>query len=129
MNNQGKNSAGSKQKGSEFGMRGVDSPEEAAFEAAVVQRLERLPEGNVPASFAARVTRLAVVQPVAARSVWAGFGPRIAVGSSVLLLILLFVVAAHANPSFLNLRFDVEMLLLVELGAVGFLVPHLSSRE
>lgn len=129
MMDKNRNMAGPGETGSEVGANRLASLEQAAFEAAVLRTLEQLPEIDIPASFPARVTRLAIAQPPAQPSVWAGFGPRIALGSSVLLLALLFLVAAHATPSFFNFRFDAELLLLVELGAVGLLVPHLASRE
>ena len=113
-----------------FQMTDFDTPEDDVLSAAIVKALEAPPAAvDVPFDFASRVMRLAVAQPAPPRSVWAGFGPRIALASGLLLLIALFAFAAHANPSFSNLRFDLELLLLLELGAVSLLVPHLASRE
>ena len=114
-------------------MTGFDSSEDG-FGAAVVRALERPPVVDVPAAFASRVTGLALAQPARPRSAWAGFGPRIALASGVLMLVALFVFTGYAtpslsNPSFSNPRFDFELLLLVELGAMSLLVPHLASRE
>ena len=112
------------------GTRELPTPGDDVSEAAVLRclrSLEHLPPVAVPPAFAARVARLAAAQPLRERSLWAGFGPRIALGSSFLLLAALFAVAAHAQPSFLNMRFDIELLLLVQLGALGLLMPHLGS--
>ena len=111
------------------GAPGFDATGEAGLEAAVVGMLEQLPAVDVPSDFAAQVAALAVAQPLPSRSAWAWYGPWLTLASGLLLLLAMFVVAAHATPSFQNLRFDLELLLLLELGALVLLVPHLFSRD
>ena len=98
-------------------------------EEAMLRALERAPAVVVPADFAARVAAQARVLGVPRRSAWAGFGLRTAVVCGVVLLLALFVLGPHAAPSFADLRFDLEMLALVELGAVGYVVVRLGWRD
>ena len=100
----------------------------ADLTAAVVRALEHPPSLAVPESFAVRVAQLAAMQTLTRRSVWDGFGLRAAMASGVLLTGALFGFAPHAMPSFLNLRFDLEMLLLTELGGVAYLITRIGLR-
>ena len=91
--------------------------------------LSRAPAVYIPPDFAARVAGRAVAQRQTVRSRWQGFGVRIALGSAVLLPIALFAFAPHAQPSVLDLRFDMEMALLLELGGVGYLLTRAGLRD
>ncbi len=102
---------------------------DAVLSAAVVRALEHPPSPVVPESFAGRVAQLAATQTLSRRSVWDGFGLRAAMASGVLLTGALFGFAPHALPSFLNLRFDLEMLLLMELGGVAYLITRVGLRD
>lgn len=102
------------------------------LQAAVLEVLTAPPAVMVPADFAARVALRATSQPRSRPAGWAdvfrvdakGTAPRVAAVSGVLLLGALFAFAPHTRPSVLDLRFDVELLLLVELGGVGYLVAR-----
>ncbi len=106
---------------------------EAAGMKAVEHALEQSPVLHIPADFAARVAAQAVTQPglqrVPGSAYPASFGPRLAVASGLLLTGALFALAPHATPSFANLRFDLELLLLTEVGGIGFLLTRVQSRE
>jgi hypothetical protein len=45
----------------------------------------------------------------------------------VLLTVALFVLAPQAGPSFSNVRFDVELLVLTELGAVAWVLGRMQA--
>ncbi len=87
-------------------------------EAAIVRALELRPEPVVPADFAARVMQSLPAQIVARprRRV----GRTVALVAAIVLSLALFVIAPHAQPSFASLTFDIEMLLLAQLGAIGY---------
>ena len=98
-------------------------------EEAIAVALERTPEARVPVDFAERVARAAVAQRVPARSPWSGFGARAALGSTAVLLVALFAYAPHGSSGFLDLRFDVELLLLAELGGVAWIAARAGLGE
>lgn len=98
-------------------------------EASVLRVLQTQPTVQIPADFAARVTALAVAQTPRRRSPWADLGPRIAIVSSAVLTATLFAFAPHAVPSLRDLHFDLEMLLLAELGAVGYVLTRIAQRD
>jgi hypothetical protein len=96
------------------------SDEEAGLETAITQALEQQPRVTVPVDFAARVRAALPAQPrgrvrrFAGRSVSQTAATVAAVG----LVAALCVLAPHARPSFESVAFDMEMLVLVELGLV-----------
>ena len=97
-----------------------------AVTASVQRALGRSPAVHVPESFAARVSALAVAQPRTRHSGWAGwagwagFGPRIALASAIAVTVAMFAFAPHASPSFTDLHFDIELVLLAELGGMAW---------
>ena len=94
--------------------------------------LHQAPTVLIPIDFAARVAAAAVAQPprhallqnASWRPFQAGYGPGMAVLCAVLLAVSLFAFAPGSAPSFANLRFDFELLLLAELGLVGFVLSR-----
>ncbi len=101
----------------------------AQVEALWLQVLGERPAPAIPDGFAARVTAAALRQPLPRPSVWQGFGVRIALVSGVALTVGMFAFAPHAAPSFRSLNFDVQLLLLGELGAVAYVVARLGLPE
>lgn len=99
------------------------------LEAGIVHALETPPEIAIPPGFAARVAARAAAEPQPSPSPWAGLGPRLALASGALLTLALFVFAGHASPSVLDLRFDLELFLLAELGVVGCLLTRTGLRD
>ena len=89
-----------------------------------VRAWEQAPAVEAVRSFATRVTGLATAQGQTVRSSWSGFGVRAAVASAVVRMGALFAFAPHAIRSFLNPRFDIEML-LAELGGAAYLAARL----
>ena len=88
------------------------------FEAAITRALELRPDPVIPADFATRVMQsLPMQQPVI---------PRLQVSRTIGLIAAavltagLFAVAPHTTASFTSLAFDLELLLLAELGALGY---------
>ena len=88
------------------------------FEAAITRALELRPEPVIPQDFAARVMQsLPAQRPIRTR---VPVGRIIDLVSAAALTAGLFALAPHATPSFTSLTFDVELLLLAELGALGY---------
>ena len=106
---------------------GLASP--ALTEAALTEALERAPAITIPSDFATRIAARLPEEGRKARSAWTGCGPRIALGCGVLLTLALFAFAPHTTPSFYDLRFDMELLLLVELGSVAYLATRPLTRD
>jgi hypothetical protein len=99
-------------------------------ERAITVALERKPRVAVPEDFAARVAQ-SLPRGVSLRAgvvLKAGsVGRRVAVVAMVLLAASLFVLAPHAATSFSSPAFDVELVVLAELGAVAWLLARMQS--
>ena len=91
---------------------------EQAMEAAITRALEQRKEPAVPVDFAVRVRLALPPRPVARAS--AHVGRLMAMVAAVVLTIALFVLAPHAAPSFESVSFDVELMLLAELGGIAY---------
>lgn len=88
-----------------------------ALEAAITGALEARPEVAVPVEFAARLMASLPPQPKVREQRSAG---KIAAAAAMAGLVVgLYWLAPHAQPSFESLAFDMEMLMLVELGCVS----------
>jgi len=102
-----------------------DTEQNEAMEQQIAGALERRPRVAVPAGFAARVAQAMTPGPSPYRA------PRavktVAAVAAVLLAAALFVLAPHAGPSFSNLGFDVELLVLAELGAVAWVLGRMQA--
>jgi hypothetical protein len=94
---------------------------EDTMEARITAALERPPLVTVPADFAARVRASLPAKPVRTRL---RLGRIVALGGTIVLTMALFVVAPHAAPSGVlgvaSFGFDMELLLLAELGGVAW---------
>jgi len=88
------------------------------MEAPVTRALEQRQEPLVPADFAARVMRSLPAQKVARPKM--RVGRVVGVVAAVVLAGGVFALAPHAAPSFTNLSFDVELMLLAELGGIAY---------
>jgi hypothetical protein len=90
------------------------------FEATMIRALERSREPStvaIPADFAARVAASLPKQRVARPAVYAG---RVAaVIAMVVLAIVLFALAPHASSSFSSFSFDIELVVLAQLGGIA----------
>jgi len=88
------------------------------FEAAITRALELRPEPVIPQDFAARVMQSLPAQaPIRTRS---HIGRTIGLIGGAILTAGLFALAPHTTASFSSLTFDLELLLLAELGALGY---------
>ncbi len=88
------------------------------FEAAITQALELRREPVIPAGFATRVMQsLPAQKPVIPQL---QVGRTIGIVAAAILMAGMFALAPHATPNFTSLTFDVELLLLAELGALGY---------
>ena len=88
-----------------------------ALEAAITRVLEARPKVAVPTGFAARVMASLPAQPKVREQRSAG---KMAAGAAMAGLVVgLYCLAPHAQPSFASLAFDMEMLMLVELACVS----------
>lgn len=99
------------------------------LEALINRALSAPPEIHIPDNFAAVTARRALAQAPVPRSVWMGWGPRLALGSGALLTAAMFALAPHAAPSLSNMRFDTELLLLAELCALLLFSHQLFLRD
>jgi hypothetical protein len=102
-----------------------ESREQAVLEAAIGRALERPPHARVPEGFAARVAKSLPVG-AARRPIWSA-GKAVAGVAVVVLAAALFVLAPHAGPSFSNLAFDLELMVLAELGAVAWVLARMQD--
>lgn len=100
-----------------------------ALEAAITRALSRQPSIAIPGDFASRLAQKAQAQPQRSARRWFGWGPRLAIGSGVLLTAGMFALAPHAAPSLSNTAFDVELVLLAELSALLLFAQRLLSRD
>jgi hypothetical protein len=92
--------------------------EQIEMEAAMTRALEQPPTVAIPQGFAARVARSLPAAPVARRPVYAG--RTVASIAAVVLLVAVFVVAPHSQPSFANVAFDLEILLIAQVGGIAY---------
>ncbi len=99
------------------------------FEAAVVRALEQTPAVTVPSDFAARIAALAATQPQPKRAPRLRFGPMMTLVATVVVAAALFAFPGHTTPSLADLRFDLELLLFVELGLSGYLLSRVGLRD
>ncbi len=94
-----------------------------AIEQQIDRALERQPPVEVPEGFAARVAQSMPARAVR-RGRWAvapgSAGKTAALAAAGLLAVALFVLAPHAGASFSSVAFDVELLVLAELAALGY---------
>lgn len=104
----------------------------------LLRALEAAPHLQIPADFATRVASLAVTQALRPESRWKGalvhlrpenrsVAAWVTMASGILLLAALFAFAPGTSPNFLDLRFDVELLLLAELGGICYVLARLSA--
>ena len=88
------------------------------FEAAITQTLELRRDPVIPAGFTARVMQsLPAHKPIRTRS---QVGRTVGLVAAAILMAGMFALAPHATPNFSSLTFDVELLLLAELGALSY---------
>jgi hypothetical protein len=105
--------------------------EQESMERAITSALERQPQVVVPEQFAAKVAQ-ALPGGVASRAGLAlkarSVARSVALVAAVLLAGTLFILAPHAaDPSFSNLAFDLELLVLAELGAVAWVLGRMQA--
>jgi hypothetical protein len=90
----------------------------SAFDAMLTRSLERRDEVVVPLNFATRV--VAALPPPRKPRKAMQLGRMTAVVALFVLAIALFALAPHAAPSFGNLAFDFELILLAQLAGIGY---------
>ena len=88
------------------------------FEASVTRAIERRPEVSVPVNFAARVA--AALPPPRRVRPPMQVGRKAALVALVVLGLSLFALAPHAAPTFGNLAFDFELVVIAELGGIAY---------
>lgn len=93
-------------------------------ESRIDRAIERKPDVQIPADFAAKVAARAVAQPLRRRRYKPQFGPMIALLSAPLAAVALFVLAPHASPNLKSLSFDAEVVLLAELAFIGWWITR-----
>ncbi len=97
-----------------------DETVDPEFEAMLTARLEQRAEVLVPADFAARVRgALPAVKPARRR---VQLGRTVTFAAMGVLAVALFALAPHAAPTFGNVAFDLELMVLVELGGLAYWV-------
>ena len=96
----------------------------ANIESRIDLALERKPEVQISADFAAKVAARAVAQPLPRRRYKPQFGPMIALVSAPLGALALFVLAPHTSPTLKSLSYDAEVVLLVQLAFIGWWITR-----
>jgi hypothetical protein len=89
-------------------------------EAAITRTLEKRREPVVPAEFAARV--MGALPPLRTRQRRMPVGRATAMAAMVAMALTMFALASQARPEFSNFAFDLELLLLVQMGGLGWWV-------
>lgn len=96
----------------------------ADMESRIDRAIERKPQVQIPADFAAKIAARAVARPLRRRRFKPQFGPMIALLSAPLAAIALFALAPHAAPNLKSLSFDAEVVLLAELALIGWWISR-----
>lgn len=91
------------------------------------QTLARTPEPVIPADFAARISANLPPLPPVRKPM--RLGRPVALASIGILALAMFLVAPHTSPSFTSLAFDVELLLLLQMGGIGYWLTMRESRS
>jgi hypothetical protein len=88
------------------------------MEVAITRALEQQPKVAVPADFAARVRNSLPPQP--RRRAERPVGRTVAMIGGLVTLAAMFAVAPHVAPNFTSVAFDLELVLLAELGGIAW---------
>jgi hypothetical protein len=92
--------------------------DERELEARLTAAMERQRDVDVPEGFAAKVVgALPALKPRRRRL---EVGRKVAMAAAAASLLTMFALARHAAPSFANLAFDGELLLMVELAGIAW---------
>lgn len=92
--------------------------------ARLTAALERKPEPQIPADFAAKVAALAAAQPARRRRIVPRFGSAIALISVPIAALAMFALAPHTAPNLHSVSFDTELALLAEVGFTGWWISR-----
>lgn len=92
------------------------SPE--AFEARMLRALERAPEPQVPADFAARIAASLPALPPPRKPL--RLGRTVALLSVAVLAVAMFLLAPLSAPTFSSIAFDLEILLLLQMAGIAY---------
>ena len=90
------------------------------LENVITAALEQPQTPSIPADFAARVAERAAKLPQRARAPRAQYARSVAILLSAVLIVALFVVAPHAQPSFSSIGFDIELTVTTLLAALVY---------
>ncbi len=91
---------------------------EAILARNLHQALARQPEPHIPAGFAARVA--ASLPPAPKPRPNAQVGRLASIAAAAVLAVALFALAPHAAPTFGNLAFDLELVILAQLAGISY---------
>lgn len=89
------------------------------LDAMIDLALEHRREVAVPADFAGRVMRSLPPRPKRRSPV--SVGRFITVFAAAVLLLIMFILAPQAHPNLANFAFDMELVMLAQLGGIAFL--------
>jgi hypothetical protein len=93
---------------------------ENRVEQGIDAALARKPEPSISNDFASKVMARAAALPPRRSVSSSRIGRNIAWASAVMLAVALFVIAPQAAPNLTSIRFDIEMILLVQLACLGW---------
>jgi len=91
-----------------------------ALESAITAALEQPQSPAIPSDFAARVAARAATLPQRSRSARPHYARSVSIFLTALLVVALFLLAPHAQPSFASIGFDIELSLLVLLSTLVY---------
>ena len=99
------------------------------LENAITAALEQPQTQMIPADFAARTASRAAKLPQRTRAPRAHYARSVAILLSAALVAALFVVAPHAQPSFSNIGFDIELTVTTLLAALVYWLTRAPSES
>jgi hypothetical protein len=99
-------------------MQVQDENSQPGFDASLTRALERRSEPAVPLDFAARVVAT-LPPPLPARKKMQ-VGRTVGLAAAGVLGVALFVLAPHATPTFGNLAFDFELVVIAQLAGIAY---------
>jgi hypothetical protein len=99
-------------------MQWLDENSHPGFEASLIGALERRSAPAAPMDFAARVVA-ALPPPLPARKPMQ-VGRTVGLVAATVLGVALFALAPHATPTFGNMAFDFELVVIAQLGGIAY---------
>ena len=99
------------------------------LEKAIDAALEQQQALSIPVDFAARVAERAALLPRRSHAPRARYARSVAILLSAILVVALFLLAPHAQPTFSSLGFDIELAVTILLAALAYWLTRVPSES